>query len=74
VSAYFFGGRIPTELIVLGSANADEEQFANSAYKNTDRDVTRYLNDWSAIRNLQRDTTLTDGRLATLPQPMPAVS
>jgi hypothetical protein len=74
VSAYYFGGRIPTELSVLGSANADEEQFANSAYKNTDRDVTRYLNDWNAIKTSSVDTTLTDGRLATLPPLMPAVS
>lgn len=31
---------------------ADEERIANSTYRNKSRDVTRHLNDWSAIKDL----------------------
>jgi hypothetical protein len=31
---------------------ADQEQIANGTYRNANRDVTRHLNDWSAINAL----------------------
>jgi hypothetical protein len=38
--------------LTRGIASRDQEQIAKNTFKNSARDITRHLNDWSAIRDL----------------------